>query len=124
MGAVSLVLLIACANVANLLLGRGMSRAREIAVRSALGATHLRVIRQLVTEGILLVVAGAALGAMLSRWALDAVLKLYPANLPRTAEIGIDHRVLLFTAGLSIVTGILFGVVPAWRGSSPNLIKT
>ncbi len=124
LGAVGLVLLIACANVANLLLARSTSRAREIAIRAALGATRARIIRQLVTEAVLLAVVGASLGTALASWALAAMLRLYPANLPRAAEIGIDHRVLLFTAGLAMLTGILFGLFPAWSVASPNLSGT
>jgi putative ABC transport system permease protein len=121
MGAVGLVLLIACGNIANLLLARSTGRSREIAIRSALGATRMRVIRQLVSESILLSLMGGALGAAFASWGLSAVLKLYPENLPRAAEIGIDHNVLLFTAALAVVTGILFGILPAWRVSAPNL---
>lgn len=121
LGAVGLVLLIACANVANLLLARSSGRIREIAIRAALGATRMRIIRQLVTESMVLSSSGAALGIAVASWALSGVLKLYPANLPRAQEIGIDYRVLLFTAGLSIVTGIVFGLLPALQVSKPNL---
>ena len=121
LGAVGLVLLIACANVANLLLARSSARIREIAIRAALGATRMRIIRQLVTESIVLSLAGATLGVAVASWALSGVLKLYPANLPRAQEIGIDYRVLLFTAGLSILTGIIFGLLPALQVSKPNL---
>ncbi len=115
------MLLIACANVANLLLTRGSGRSREIAIRTALGATRARVIRQLITESVVLSIAGGVLGIGVAAWSLAAVLKTYPTNLPRAGEIGIDPFVLLFTAGLAIVTGILFGLVPALRVSAPNL---
>jgi putative ABC transport system permease protein len=122
-GAVGLVLLIACANVANLLLARSSRRAREIAIRAAIGASKWRLIRQLITESLVLSAAGAALGVLVAAASLKAVLKLYPTNLPRSEEIGIDLPVLLFTAGLAIVTGILFGLIPALRASSPNLMN-
>jgi predicted permease len=121
LGAVGLVLLIACANVANLLLARSSGRVREIAIRVALGATRIRIIRQLVTESLVLSLTGAALGIGIASWGLSSVLKLYPANLPRAQEVSIDYRVLLFTAGLAIVTGILFGLLPALQVSKPNL---
>ena len=124
LGAVALVLLIACANVANLLLARGAGRVREMATRAAMGATRMRLVRQLVTESIVLSFAGAALGAGFATWALQAVLRLYPQNLPRAAEIGIDVRVLLFTGALALITGVLFGLLPAWKASSPNLAQT
>ncbi len=120
-GAVGLVLLIACANVANLLLSRASSRSREIAIRSALGATRGRVVRQLITESVVLSLAGGLLGIVVASGSLATVLRLYPANLPRAQEIDIDWRVVLFTLGLAIVTGILFGLVPALRVSSPSL---
>ncbi len=123
LGAVGLVLLIACANVANLLLARSSGRTREIAIRASLGATRMRIVRQLVTESLVLAMTGAGLGIAVAVWSLSGVLKLYPANLPRAAEIGIDYRVLLFTAGLAVATGILFGLVPALHVSNPNLTE-
>jgi len=124
LGAVGLVLLIACANVANLLLARSSGRTREIAIRAALGATRIRIVRQLVTESLVLSLTGAAVGVAVASWSLSGVLKLYSSNLPRAQEIGIDYRVLLFTAGLGIATGILFGILPAWHVSKPNLGET
>jgi len=121
MGAVGLVLLVACANVANLLLARGAGRGREIAVRAALGATRLRVLRQLIVESVLLSATGALLGIGFAQFALVGVLKLYPENLPRAATVAIDLRVLLFTTAIAIGTGLLFGLMPAWRLSRANL---
>jgi len=120
-GAVGLVLLIACANVANLLLARASGRSREIAIRAALGASRGRVIRQLVAESLALSLAGAALGIVAANLGLASILKLYPTNLPRATDISIDYRVLLFTIALAILTGLIFGLVPALRVSSPNL---
>ena len=121
MGAVTLVLLIACANIANLLLARASTRGREIAIRAALGASRMRVMRQLVVESLVLAVAGALLGTGIASWALAGLLKLYPANLPRAADIGIDARVLLFTSAVALITGIVCGLVPALRVSAPDL---
>ena len=123
-GAVGLVLLIACSNVANLLLARASNRAHEIAIRAALGASPWRVTRQLLVEALAVAFAAAAAGTTLASWGLVAMLKLYPSNLPRSAEIGIDFRVLLFTVALAVATGILFGIVPAWRSSNPNLTES
>ncbi|HEY6248578.1 MAG TPA: ABC transporter permease [Candidatus Angelobacter sp.] len=122
--AVSLVLLIACANVANLLLARSTGRTREIALRLAIGASRSRIIRQLVTESLVLALVGAAAGIGVAYAALSGVLHLYPSNLPRAEEIGIDLRVLLFTTGIAILTGVLFGLVPALHVSKPDLTDT
>jgi putative ABC transport system permease protein len=124
LAAVGLVLLIACANVANLLLVRSGARAREIGVRAALGATRARLIRQLVTESTILSLGGALLGVGVAAAMLRGVLYFYPENLPRVQQITIDPRVLVFSAVLAIVTGILFGLAPAVQASSPNLTAT
>ena len=121
LAAVGLVLLIACANVANLLLVRGSDRAREIGVRAALGATRFRLMRQLITESVALSITGSALGVLTAYWMIAGVLHLYPENLPRAEQVGIDLRVLLFSATLAIVCGIIFGLVPSLQTSSSVL---
>jgi putative ABC transport system permease protein len=121
-GVVGIVLLIACANLANLLLSRNVKRSREIAIRCAVGATRSRVVRQLLTESVLLSLLGAVLGLGLAQGLLDAMVRFYPSNLPRAGEIEVGVRVILFTAGLAFFTGILFGIIPALRTSSPNLM--
>jgi predicted permease len=124
LGAVSFVLLIACANVANLLLARSTGRSREFAIRAALGAGPWRVIRQLLTESVLLSLAGGLLGLVVAKIAMRMVLTSLGDALPRANEIGLDWRVLLFTAVLSIVTGIVFGLAPAMRLLKPKLSET
>lgn len=121
LAAVALVLLITCANVANLLLARGTGRAREMALRIAIGASRSRIVRQLVTESLVLSIAGAALGIVAAYGALSGALRLYPSNLPRAQEVGIDLRVLAFTIGIAVMTGILFGLAPAMHASRPHL---
>jgi predicted permease len=124
LGAVSFVLLIACANVANLLLARSTGRSREFAIRSALGASPGRVIRQLLTESVMLGIAGGGLGLLLAKLGTGAILAALPETLPRTEEIGIDGHVLFFTLGISVVTGIVFGLVPALKTMRPDMHET
>jgi len=119
--AVAFVLLIACANIANLHLARSTARMREFAVRAALGAGKSRLIRQLLTEGILLGSMGGALGLLFASWGMRAALDALPDTLPRAGEIHIDLRVLLFTAAATLLAGILFGLVPALKISRTNL---
>jgi predicted permease len=121
LAAVGFLLLIACANVANLLLARSMARSREFAIRAALGASQSRVIRQLLTESILLAGLGGALGLLLAYGATAAALRTLPSALPRSSEVSLDSRVLLFTLGVSLFAGILFGLAPALKTSRVNL---
>ncbi|HUJ33213.1 MAG TPA: ABC transporter permease [Candidatus Acidoferrum sp.] len=121
LAAVGFLLLIACANVANLLLARSMGRSREFAIRSALGANHMRVIRQLLTESILLAGLGGTLGLLLAVWGTKAVLGILPGALPRANEVSLDSRVLLFTMAVSLLAGIVFGLAPALKTSRVNL---
>ena len=121
LGAVSFVLLISCVNVANLLLARAASRGREVAIRTALGAGRARVIRQLLTESVLLSLAGGLLGVLMASAALGPLLKLAAGSVPQGAPIGLDPWVLAFTAGVSLLTGLLFGIVPAMRTAKLDL---
>ena len=124
LGAVACVLLIACANVANLLLARATGRYKEMAVRSALGASRARVIRQLLTESILLSLVGGAGGLLLAVWWSDLLIALGKENIPRAVQVGIDWRVLGFTGGVSILTGIIFGLFPAVHSSKTELVES
>jgi putative ABC transport system permease protein len=124
LGAVGCVLLIVVANVANLLMARATVRAREMAIRAAIGADRSTLMRQLLTESIVIAMVGGVLGVLLAFWGVDLILALDPGEVPRVAPVSVDRYALTFAIALSFITGLLFGVVPAWQASRPQLQST
>src|SRR5580693_2353455 len=122
--AVGFVLLIACVNVANLMLARSMVRTREFAIRTAMGASQGRLLRQLLTESLLLAFTGGAIGLLLAGWGTNVAIAQLPVTLPRAAEVGLDARVLLFTLMITLACAVFFGLGPALKSARPNLHDT
>src|SRR5262249_19304093 len=120
-GAVAFVLLIACANVANLLLARGASRQREVAIRSALGADRFRVIRQLLTESLMLGLLGGAAGLFVARWSMDVLVAMSPVDLAQLGHVELSYPVLSFTAAVSLLTAVVCGLAPAVEGARADV---
>src|SRR5258708_26558984 len=120
-GAVAFVLLIACANVAALLLARASSRQTEVAIRAALGASRGRIFLQFITESVMLSIFGGALGVLLAWWSVRILVAMAPPWFPRLNDIALDSRVLLFSAGVSLITGIVFGLAPAMQAAKSTL---
>jgi len=121
LGAVAFVLLIACANVAHMLLARAAARQREVAIRTALGAGRSRVIRQFLTESMLLTVFGTGVGLLLAVWGVRILVALSPARIPRVETISLDSRVLLFVLTVAVLTSLIFGLAPALQASAVSL---